>query len=280
MWRAPLPGVLLCCSVHQAHRGTPLARVLLCRSAHQAPKGAPCVGSYSVVQCNRLNYRLNLMGQPLYCSAANHGMWGERGYGDDSTPYAWHSSIALLPWLPGFPTLAFRTMISSLTSPQSTSPQSIQPLPPDYSTIPKLQLPAAAPSMGPAFLSRVCMVMARTVWFSLHLGCCRLAVSLSPLNVSPLTQTIARCGDQTPASVPPPAEGRSSPTNTPVFLPISFVLSSFAWFYIFFSTGQVFLSTLSRCSACTSVSESVVLMYPWREMYSCPLILLPSCYSD
>ena len=25
------------------------------------------------------------------------------------------------------------------------------------------------------------------------------------------------CGDQTPASVPPPAEGRSSPTNTPVF---------------------------------------------------------------
>ena len=50
--------------------------------------------------------------------------------------------------------------------------------------------------------------------------------------------------------------------------PSSFILLSFAWFYIFFSTGQVLLSTLSGCSACTSVSEGVFLMYPWREMYS------------
>ena len=74
-------------------------------------------------------------------------------------------------------------------------------------------------------------------------------------------------GDQTPASVPPPAEGRSSPTNTSVFPPSSFVLPSFSWFYIFFSTGQVILSTPSWCSACTSVSEGVFLIYPWREMY-------------
>ena len=42
--------------------------------------------------------------------------------------------------------------------------------------------------------------------------------------VSPLTQTIALCGDRTPASVPPPAEGRSSPNNTPVFplVPLSY----------------------------------------------------------
>ena len=40
-----------------------------------------------------------------------------------------------------------------------------------------------------------------------------------------------------------------------------------AWFYIFFSTGQVLLSASSWCSACTSVSEGVFLMYPWREMY-------------
>ena len=32
---------------------------------------------------------------------------------------------------------------------------------------------------------------ARTVWFSFHLGCHRSAVSLSALNVSPLTQTVA-----------------------------------------------------------------------------------------
>ena len=63
--------------------GPPLAGVLLCRSAGQALKGEPWVGSYSVVQCLRY-----LMGQPLYCSAADAGMWGERGYGDTSSPYA------------------------------------------------------------------------------------------------------------------------------------------------------------------------------------------------
>ena len=55
----------------------------------------------------------------------------------------------------------------------------------------------------------------------------------------------------------PTAEGRSSP----VFPPSSFILPSFAWFYIFFSTGWVLLSALSWCSACTSVSEGVFLMY-------------------
>ena len=77
-----------------------------------------------------------------------------------------------------------------------------------------------------------------------------------------------QCGDQTPASDPPPTEGRSSPTNTPVFPSTSLVLLSFVWFYIFFSTGQVLLSRRSWCSACTSVSEGVFLMHPWREMYS------------
>ena len=77
------------------------------------------------------------------------------------------------------------------------------------------------------------------------------------------------CGDQNPASIPLPAKSRSSPNNTPVFPPSSFILPSFVWVYIFFSAGQVLLSTLSWCSACTSeVSEGVFLMYPWREVYS------------
>ena len=38
--------------------------------------------------------------------------------------------------------------------------------------------------------------------------------------------------------------------------------------YIFFSAGQVLLSTLSWCSAHTSMSDCVFLMYLWREMYS------------
>ena len=79
---------------------------------------------------------------------------------------------------------------------------------------------------------------------------------------------LPRCGDWTPASVPPPAEGRSSPTNTPGFPPSSFILPSFAWVYILFSSGQELLSALSWYSGCTSVSEGVFLMYPWKEMYS------------
>ena len=47
-------------------------------------------------------------------------------------------------------------------------------------------------------------------------------------------------------------------------------------FYIFFSIGQVLLSILSWCFACTSVSEGVFLMYPWREMYSTSTIPPPS----
>ena len=79
---------------------------------------------------------------------------------------------------------------------------------------------------------------------------------------------LPQCRDWTPASVPPPAESKSSPTNTPVFhlVPLSYkVLSSSIYL---FSTGQVLLSTLSWCSACTCVSEGVFLMYPWREIYS------------
>ena len=143
-----------------------------------------------------------------------------------------------------------------------------QPLPWDCSTIPKLQLPATAPSRESTSLSGVCMAAARTVWFSFHLGCHRPAVSLSALNVSPLTQTITLMWGSDPCLSSLPTKGRSSPTNTSVFPPSSFILLSFAWFYIFFSTGQVLLSALSWCSACTSVSEGVFLMYLWGEMYS------------
>ena len=71
-----------------------------------------------------------------------------------------------------------------------------------------------------------------------------------------------------PLLVPPPAKGRSSRTNTPVFPPSSLFLPSFVWFYVFFSAGQLLSSALSWCSACISVSEGVFLMYHWREMHS------------
>ena len=73
------------------------------------------MGSYAIGQCIRC------LGHTLYHSAADAGMWGERGYGDGCIPYTWLSSITLLPWLSGIPPLAFPTTISSLTSPHSLS---------------------------------------------------------------------------------------------------------------------------------------------------------------
>ena len=143
-----------------------------------------------------------------------------------------------------------------------------QPLPWDCSTVPKLQLPAAAPSSGPASLSRVCMVAVRHVWFSFHLGCHRSAVSLSALNVSALTQTLALMWGIRPLLQFPHPRRAGPVLPTLLFPPVVPSLLSFARFYIFFSPGQVLLSTVSWRSACTSVSEGVFLMYQWREMYS------------
>ena len=63
------------------------------------------------------------------------------------------------------------------------------------------------------------MAVARTVWFSFHLGCHRSAVSLSALNVSPLTQTIAPVWGSDPCFSSTTRQGKSSPTNTPDFYP-------------------------------------------------------------
>ena len=219
----------------------------------------------------------HLMGQPLYCSAVDAGCGKRQAM--VMAPPPMHDS-AVSPCFHGCPAFLHRCF-----PPQSPSSHPFdlsfhsqqQPSPWGCSTIPKLRLAAAAPSRGPVSLSGVCLAAARTVWFSFHLGCHRSAVSLSALNVSPLTQTIAPCRDWTTASVPPPTEGRSSPTNTPVFPPSSFILQSFVWFYIFFSTGQVLLSAISLCPACTSLSEGIFLMCLWRQIYSmftCSSIIL------
>ena len=53
----------------------------------------------------------------------------------------------------------------------------------------------------------MCMVVARTVWFSFHLGFHRSAVSLSVLNVSPLTQTLALMWGSDPCFSSPTHQG-------------------------------------------------------------------------
>ena len=116
------------------------------------------LGSYSVDVCVR-----HLMGQPLCCSAEDTGVWGERGYGDGSTPYMGPSSITLLPWCLAFLHRHFppRSPPSHPLNLSLCSQQ--QPSPWDCSTIPKLQLLATALSRRPEFLSRVCMAAPRTV---------------------------------------------------------------------------------------------------------------------
>ena len=93
-------------------------------------------------------------------------------------------------------------------------------------------------------------------------------ISCYPLSLKCFSSDSDNCPDAGIRSLLQFPEGRSSPTNTPVFPPSSFILASFVWVFIFFSAGQVLLSTLSWCSALTCVSEGVSLMYPWREMYS------------
>ena len=156
-WRAPLSGVLLCL-VHQAHRGASLTGVLLCRLVHQADKGAPWVGSYSVVQCVR-----HLMGPLLYCSAAKAGLRGREAMvmaplasRDSAISPCFHSCLAFL-----------HRHFPPRPPPSNSHDLSLcsqrQPLPWDCSTIPKLQLPATAPSRGSTSLSGACVAVARTV---------------------------------------------------------------------------------------------------------------------
>ena len=163
------------------------------------------------------------MGQPLYCSAANAGMCVGAGVGGggcgcrEAMVMALHTThdSAVSPCFHGC--LAFFHRHFPPQSPPSqplnlSLRSQLQPSPGDCSTIPKLQLSAAA-----VWGTYGC---GKDVWISFCLGCHRLAVSLSSLNVLWFRQ-LPRCGDQTPASVPPPAEGRSSRTNSPVSPPSS-----------------------------------------------------------
>ena len=131
------------------------------------------------------------MGQPVYCSAARLAC-GERQV------WRWLHPLCVTQQN-HLASMAAQLFLHRHFPPQSPPSHPLdpslhsqqQPSPWDCSITPQLQLPAAVPSRGPASLSRVYMVTARTVCFSFHLGCHRSAVSLSDLNVSPLTQTIA-----------------------------------------------------------------------------------------
>ena len=91
----------------------------------------------------------------------------------------------------------------------------------------------------------------------------QLLHSSTTSNASPLFQTVALMwGSDSCFSFPTPQVQIQSFSLSSVFPP-SFVLPSFARFYIFFSCGQVLLPNLGWYYERPSVFESVLLMYPW-----------------
>ena len=223
------------------------------------------MGYYSIVQCTR-----HLMGQPLYCSASDAGAWREREAMVMASPSTCDSAVS--PCFYGC--LAFLHRHFPPQSPPShplgsISPQSTAPLALGLLHNPQTPAPShcnfhgtCVPVQGLYDCSKDCLIL--ILFWLPQISCFTLSLKCFSSDIDSCPQS----GDQTPASVPPPTKGRSSPTNSPVFPASSFILPSFAWFYIFFSTGQVLLSALSWCSACTSVSAGVFLIYLWREMYS------------
>ena len=159
------------------------------------------------------------------------------------------SHHSLLPYLP----------LIHLCTVNSSPRPGIAPHSPNSSSQP-LRLPGdPRPCPGYAWLWQGLMIL---------IGCHGSAVSLSAINVSPVTQTVASTWGSDPTDQFPHWLRAGPVLLTLLPPPSSFILPSFAWFCILFSTAQVLLSALSCCSACTSVSEGVFLMYPWTEMYS------------
>ena len=125
------------------------------------------------------------------------------------------------PCFRGFPAFLHRHFPpqSPPSHPLDPSLHRQQPSPWDYGIIPKLQLLAAAPSRGPASLSEVCMaVQGLSDSHSLQAATDQLFHS-DPKMFLLWLRLLPQCGDWTPVSVPLPAEGRSSPTNMPIFPP-------------------------------------------------------------
>ena len=220
------------------------------------------MGSCSVVHCVR-----HSMGQPLYCSAADAGVWGERGYGDGSTPYAWLSSIALLPWLPGFPPLAFPTTISSLTSPQSVSPE-----------------PTAALALGPLHTPQTpapgfCTFQGTLIPVWGMYGCGKDCLILIPLRLPQIRcfTLSLKCffsdSDNCPnMGIGPPLQFSHPPRVGPVLLALLFPPLAPSSYWVLLASIYSFPLVRYSCPLSAGVVHALLSlkMYSdwWRKMYS------------
>ena len=130
-----MSGVLLCCSVHQVHRGVPLAGVLLCSSVQwvfDEPASLLFSCQCWCVRRERLWRWLHPLRMTQQYRLASVVPWLS------STGNSHHDLLLHIP------SICLSAVNSSLQSPW------------DCSTIPKLQLPASAPSRRPMSLSGMC----------------------------------------------------------------------------------------------------------------------------
>ena len=217
------------------------------------------------------------MGQPVYCSAADAGMWGDRGNGDGSTPYAWLSSITLLPWLPGFPPLAFPTAISSLTSPQSVSSVNSSPH------------PRITPQSPNSSSQPLCLPGDRIlVWGMYGYGkACLILIPFRLPQISCFTVSL-KCfssdSDSCPdMSIGPLLQFPHPPRASPVLLTLLFFpLVPSSWWVL---PGSVCSFPLVRSSCLPSAGVlhalSCLMVYSWpicgKGCTPCPPTPLPSC---
>ena len=202
------------------------------------------------------------MGQPLCCLGADAGVWGEKSYGDGS-PHTCDSAGS--PCFRGCRAFLHRHFApqSPPSPPHHLSLQWTTSFTLDPFTLHKLQLPAAAPSRGPHPCPGYVWLRQGLILIPLRLP----QISCFTLSLKCFSSDSDNCPD---VGIGPllrfPHPLRAGPVILTLLVP-----SSYRVFHgsVFFSTGQVLLFALSWWEhACTSVSEGVFLMYPWREMYS------------
>ena len=197
------------------------------------------------------------MGQPLYCSAAGAGEWGEAmvvallPMRDSAVLPCFQGCLAFLHrhFPPQSPPSITLSVVNSSPRPW-IAPQSL-----NSSSQPSTFQGTCVPVQDMYGSGKDCIILLpfrlpQISWFTLSLKSFSSDSDSCPnVGIGPLLQF--------------PHPLRAGPVLlTLVSPPSSFILPSFAWVYIFFSAGQLLLAALSWCSACTSVFEGVFLMYP------------------
>lgn len=214
-------------------------------------KGPPWLGSFSIVPHSRHSKGHHLWGLSLFISCQCQCVGTERGYSDGSTlcltrQYCFASTAAQ------FPPRAYPAVISSLTSVWATFLQSKAILVLGFLSNPY----APASSHGvyggsciPVWGMQVCDIDCLCGSHTIQTITDQLLHSLLLSNASPLSQTIALVW-----GISLLLQFLHSPEAGPVctfscsFPLPSFILLSFAWVSIFFSSGQGLLPALSWCS--------------------------------